>query len=59
MMTPRTRESPRELVRQSEAKRKQARKMCADDENAIWKQPPLVIVQNTQQRTEQPTQIRS
>ena len=35
-LTPRTHKSPRELARQSEAKRKQrlkARQMCVDDDN--------------------------
>ena len=43
---------PRELGRQSEAKRKQApqsdRQMCIDDENAISKNPSLLIAQDTQ-----------
>ena len=32
--------------------------MCVDDENAISKKPPLLIAQETQQCTENPTQLR-
>ena len=41
-ITPRTHDSPRELVRQNEA-------MCVDT-NAISKKPPLLIAQNTQHK---------
>ena len=49
-----TQESPHELARQREAKRKQAPQSEAnvcrddDDENAISKNPPLLIAQDTQ-----------
>ena len=50
---PRTHESPRELVRQSDAnvsKRFKARQLCVDEEIAISKKPPLLIAQNTQHK---------
>ena len=47
--TPRTKELPHELARQSEAKRKQAPQSEANVcENVISKKPPLVIAQDTQ-----------
>ena len=45
-------------VRQNVTKRLKARKKCVDDENAISKNLPLLIAQDTQQCTEHPTQIR-
>ena len=46
--TPRTQESPRELARESEAKRKQAPQM--QSQNPILKKPPLLIAQDTQHK---------
>ena len=45
-------------MRQNVTKRLKARQKCVDDENAISKNLPLLIAQDTQQCTEQPTQIR-
>ena len=45
-------------VRQNVTKRLKARQKCVDDENAISKNLPLLIAQDTQQCTEHPTQIR-
>ena len=55
--TPRTQESPHELARQSEAKRKQAPQSEANV-STTTKKPPLLIAQDTQYCTEHPTQIR-
>ena len=41
-------ESPRELARESEAKRKQAPQM--QSQNPILKKPPLLIAQDTQHK---------
>ena len=50
--TPRTHESPSELARQSEAKRKQAPQSEVndddDDEDTISRKPPLLTAQDTQ-----------
>ena len=45
-------------MRQNVTKRLKARQKCVDDENAISKNLPLLIAQDTQQCTEHPTQIR-
>ena len=57
---PRTHESTRELMHQSEAKRKQALQSEANvwTTNAISKKPLLLIAQDTPKCTEHPTQIR-